>query len=105
MLIPVSPNGAFSSSMLIVTPATVCSHAYASLTFFTNESDTRRKLQPAPLLGDADRLDAAVGVELLHDRREVVAGRARREVQRGGELGDGAVAAGGIEHLLLARGE
>src|SRR5262245_58403321 len=64
-----------------------------------------RPLEPAALLRHADRLEAAVHVELLHDRREVVARRAVREVEGSGQLGGRAVPARLAEHLALALGE
>jgi hypothetical protein len=43
-----------------------------------------------------------VDVQLLDDRGEVVAGRAGGEVEGGGQLGDGAVAARLGQDLLLS---
>jgi len=45
---------------------------------------------------------AVRGIELLHDRRQVVARRPRRQCERVRELGDRRVAPCRVEHLALA---
>lgn len=65
----------------------------------------RARLQPAPLLGPPHGLDPVPGVELLHDRGQVVADGARREVERPRQLGDRGVLPAGRQHLVLTRGE
>src|SRR3954452_20310840 len=68
---------------------------------------TRRfgALEPAAVLGHANRILPRARTELLHDRRQVVAGRAAGEVKVAGDLRDRAALAGASEHLALAGGE
>jgi hypothetical protein len=53
----------------------------------------RGLLQPTALLRQTHRLGAVAGVQLLHDRRQVVAHRPVRQIEGLGQLGDGGMLA------------
>src|SRR3954468_5157755 len=64
-----------------------------------------RSEQPAGILGQADGLGAGPGAGLADRGRQMVADRPLRQVQRGGEVGDGATVARGTQHVGLAGGQ